>query len=340
MNRKSEKKLLLIARNSATILFILFIIMLICILVKLNSNFDNDGRIIKDEKTFVSALLNNNSTKQNQNYYIANAFDINIESLPQENIIFYGNLDGRGYQINIKSKNTEPAYLEHPILYKIENDANISGLNIKLEKSVILGSVDGKKDCALLSNYNYGSINNCFVEVERQCIGKNCSNAASLVNYNFSEISNVCLKLKELSAVDNSIGNWKCRFGALVTINFGVVENILADIHFELDISTRLDVFRNGYNNQFVGYLFCELSKNSKVSDIYLFGRTEQGVAFPYWEKACDTGIIGYNKKDYLEITDSFFLELRKNADWENYWKLDKTEDFPVLNIGQKHKMR
>lgn len=319
------------------VLAVLTIALFIWNLIKVSPNFDKDGWKIKndeDGKSFINAIVNSNSIKEKQNYYLDEDITVNVEKLPQDDIIFYGNLNGNGHTITLTTEQEE-SYMEKPIFSKIVKGASVSRVKFILDEKVTLGSLSSERDTCLLANFNYGSINNCYFEVYKQCIGTNCINAATIVNYNFKEMSTICLKLKEIIAADNTTRNWKCHFGAVATMNYGNVEKIFADINFNED-ENKLDVFRIDYNNQFVGYLFSMEEEKAKTSDIYLFSENSQDTDLPFWLKACDTKNSNYNQKKYDDITDSYFLELKEKGIWNSYWQLDAPGIFPTLLINSK----
>lgn len=267
-------------------------------------------------------------------YKLKGNIEINVADLPDEPKNFKGILDGQGHSLTIVGDDINKT-LSRPIFSTIEEGSVITRIDLELENLTLSGEEDPlKSNIALLAGTNNGTINNCTVTIPKIKIGK-CPNTAGLVNSNYGDIHNVCMKVDKVTS-DVAKENWKSRFGAVATANHKLIKNIVLDMSFSASNNVP-SVLVGQTINQYVGYIKGSFTDSSDISESNIYIFTEDTTYMlravdsksGYEHKSPNTDLLSFKNDDFERI----FNNGAKEAD--DYWEFDdwdvKQSCFPKL---------
>lgn len=311
LKRKQLKKGIV---NLVVVSIVLVIVLVTIFLVMFKyKNTSIDGVFkIENSDDFIMAIKHSSSTQTKFKYLVTKNLEIKVGDLPK-NYNFYGNLDGQGNSIHIIA-DEENKVFSSPLFKLIEKNAEIQRINFCLDDVILCGNTENNY-VSLIAETNEGTIKNCSLNIVNVVLNY-CLNVSALVNFNYGNIFNVSIIIEKVSA-DKEINyhNWNSKFGAISTINYGCIKNILLDIVFDI-----LPVFETENDNHYVGYAFAGFPNIEKgeYSNIYIFGGSDAN--YLYWSKACDIGTdrlsyIQCRKKSYEDIDKNFINKLKQQFD-------------------------
>lgn len=301
-----------------------------CIVVGVVSFFELGNEFkIDSPSDFIHAINHSNETGKKYKYVVTGPFDINIDEneLPIGKS-FYGDLNGNGYTITLKSNNDK--ILKSPIFSSIQECASIKNLSFKME--LTLGEDDNESDIALLANRNFGSVKDCSFVINNIYIGNRCKKASAIVNDNFGTIESICISVNAVNSSQTRT-DWQCDFGTVATVNYATVKNVFVSVALD-----DFGIFDKFYDNQKVGYVFSEIGcavKTNDVGQIYLFGNCS------FWDFSVDALRMSNNNIVYGTVygakpTSELISEFVNFSGEKNIWlisesQLDKSTGFPIL---------
>lgn len=278
----------------------------------------NSWKIDSDDE-FIRAIKHSESIKEKAYYHLVTNIELSIDKIESiKDVNFYGYLDGQGNEIKITQGNNKKI-LNKPIFNTIMQDASIKSLNILVEKSVTVGS-DEYSEIAVLANSNEGLISTCSISADSLYIGKNCTSAAVLIVKNFNSISDIAVSAN-ISYYTTDLPDWQCRFGGLSSASYGSVNNVLANIQFELSERSIFPLLSNE-RNQYVGYALGAFNEEEpEYANIYFLN-----------------GILNLNDPEnsyaMLRLTDRN-IESKENMPSDLRRVFSVPDDWGILSDGQ-----
>lgn len=289
---------------------------------------------IGDAESFLRALENSNEIRQYREYVFTDDVTISTTDINGTGYYFYGRLYGGGYTLTIAPGE---GALTSPIFKVIDEGAEVERLNIEVAANI--GQLGLSSGMAVLAETNNGKIANCTLNASCVVIDAECRESAALVVINKGDIECVCLSVGEFISDVANYDDWVTSFGGIAAVNFGTINNILADVNFGMGAG-RLPVFENGYNNLKVGYIFGSAGSDASADNLYIFNSERET-----YSRACD---VKYLRKiangdqspismhSYSEIYSNSTLcnELLENWDSMSVWDFTLTVtggNFPTL---------
>lgn len=324
-------------RNIIALVFVLLLALTIVLLIVLLNQSDKKFSITTSEQ-FIQAMKHSADIKKRKEYTLDTDIAVNANALPKTALDFYGILNGNGHTLTISAN--KKSTLPKPLFKTIKEDAAINMLNIVVDSKVTVGSESGKSDVAVLANVNSGVISDCTLTVDAILIGKECSNAAALVNFNYKEIKNVCVTVLKMQETKKN-ESWSCRFGAVSTVNYASVKDVFVDVSFDNGAGERLSVFDSAIDNRYVGYVVggfeaAETTEKTETTaatsvfqNIIIITKKDESETFRYWTKAADSKVNApyYERRAYRDMS-TIWNSIQGR--WQN-WELKSNDSLPVL---------
>ena len=249
---------------------------------------------VSTAEEFVKAIVTN-SRNEEANTTITLIADIELEEehvkalnsvhnrLGSMGAVLYCTLDGECHSVAINPSVSAP-------LFECVYGA-IKRTSFEFEE---VESEDEKKsDLCALTRVNHGKIEDVKLVVH-YLVNAGEKNVGGITNYNFGTISRCIVNLRSIKTKANT--SWK-RFGGIATNNLeeGEVNGAIVRVSFPSNFTP----LTNDDTNLCVGYAFSFWSDTSKISDVFVVKEKEG-----YFEKSCNPSGVEEREKTNLKNSD------------------------------------